>query len=88
MIKLGSKVRDMLTGFEGTATGRTAWLYGCARIMIEPSEMKDGKPVEGVWLDEQRVEVIEEKGPLVSKNSSATTGGPQVNPARKVDPIR
>ena len=81
-IKLGSKVRDTLTGFTGIATGRTKWLYGCSRITVEPQELRDGKPIEAQWFDEQRVELIEERKPTVSLDSSATTGGPQNDPVR------
>jgi hypothetical protein len=88
MITLGSKVRDTLTGFTGTATGRTEWLYGCTRICIEPNEMKDGKPIEGVWFDEQRIEVIKPDTPKVSPDSSARKGGPQSDPHRSADPSR
>ena len=89
MVKLGSKVKDMLTGFTGTATGRTEWVFGCSRIFIEPNKLKDdGAPIEGQWFDEQRVEVVEEKEPVVSKDSSATTGGPQRDPMRKNIPSR
>lgn len=88
MIKLGSKVRDTLTGFSGTATGKTERLYGCTRIQIEPSELKNGKLIEGQWFDEQRIEVIEEIAPIVSKDSSATTGGPYRDPMRQAAPKR
>jgi len=58
MIDLGSKVKDMITGFTGIAIARTEWLYGCTRIVIESQELKDGKPVAPSWFDEQRVEEI------------------------------
>jgi hypothetical protein len=83
MIELGNKVRDTLTGFAGIAVGRTAWLYGCARIAIEPTKLgKDGKPGELQWFDEQRVEVVARTKPRVSADSRATTGGPQLDPIR------
>lgn len=87
MIKLGSIVKDALTGFTGRATARVEYEYGCARIFIEPGELKDGKPVEGMYFDEQRVEVVEEKCPVVSKDSSATSGGPHDAPTRLKDPV-
>lgn len=81
MVKLGSKVKDSITKFTGIATGRSEWLYGCTRIYIEPAEMREGKPIEGQWFDEQRIEVIKEQGPVVSSNSEAKTGGPQHDPS-------
>jgi hypothetical protein len=85
MIKLGSKVQDTLTGFTGIATGRTEWMFGCARICIEPQVLKDGKPIEGFWFDEQRVKVLSDHAPEVSQDSNAESGGPQNDPSpRKV----
>jgi hypothetical protein len=84
-IQLGSKVRDTLTGFEGIATARTEWLYGCSRIGIEPTKLnEDGKPFDTAWFDEQRVEVMVEQLPTVSKDSSATSGGPKMDPGYRV----
>ena len=89
MIKLGSHVRDMYTGFEGTATGRTEWLYGCARIAIEPRTLdKDGKVREVEWVDEQRVQVVEETEAKDSGESNAPLGGPHDTPKRHADPTR
>ena len=89
MVKLGSAVRDTLTGFKGMATGRTEYLYGCARILVEPSKLdKDDKVIECMWFDEQRIEVIKETGPTVSKDSSSGPGGPHDTPTRVADPIR
>ena len=82
MIKLGSRVKDMYTGFTGTATARTEWLYGCNRIAIEPTELHEGKPIEAVWFDEQRVVMVEEREPTVSPANDATSGGPQKDPRR------
>jgi len=83
MIQLGSKVRDTVSGFTGIASGRSEFMYGCARILIEPDKLdKDGKTMEAGWFDEQRVEVIQELKPKVSKASAATSGGPQKDATR------
>jgi len=82
MIKLGSRVKDTYTGFLGTAVGRTEWLYGCTRIAIEPTELHDGKPIDMVWFDEQRVEMVKPSMPKISKQNSALSGGPQKDPRR------
>ena len=81
MIKLGSKVRDTLTGYAGVAVARTEYQYGCARVAIEAATLTEGKPVDPQWFDEQRVEVVEEEAPKVSRDSSATSGGPQKDPS-------
>ena len=87
-IVLGSKVRDTLTGFSGVAVGRTEWMFGCARVGIEPEELKDGKPIETQWFDEQRIEVIKAEEPQISENNSATTGGPKNDPSPRACPRR
>lgn len=61
MIKLGSKVRDTITGLTGIAVVRSEWLWGCVRIGVQARELKDGKPVEETWFDENRLEVVKEK---------------------------
>jgi len=60
MIKLGSKVKDTVTEFTGIAVVRSIWLWGCIRIGVQPSEIIDGKPVEEVWFDESRLELVKE----------------------------
>jgi hypothetical protein len=59
MVKLGDRVRDKISGFEGIAAARTEYLNGCVRITVEPEGLHDGKPVEAQWFDEQQVDVIE-----------------------------
>ncbi len=59
-VKLGSKVKDSITGFEGIAIARSEWMYGCTRIVVESQTLKDGKPIDGQWFDEQRIETIQE----------------------------
>ena len=87
-MKLGDKVKDVYTGFTGTATARVEWLYGCARITIEPEELKDGKPIESETFDEQRIEVIESRTPHQSSESVAVIGGPHDDPVQRPDPVR
>ena len=81
MIKLGDNVRDNISGFSGIATGRSEFLFGCKRILIEPKELKDGIPISGQWIDEQRIELVEEemrtKPVLEPQYEGKGTGGPQ-----------
>ncbi len=49
-IKLGQKVRDTITGMEGTAVARTEFMYGCVRIAVQPAELKDGTPVDSIYM--------------------------------------
>lgn len=54
-IKLGQKVKDVVTGFEGTAVGKIECLTSVTRIQIV-RQHTDGKMQEE-WIDEARLEV-------------------------------
>ncbi len=83
MIKLGEKVKDKISGFEGIACARSEYLNGCKRILIEPTKLKDdGSTIEGVWFDDQQIELI---GPGINAETKPS-GGPQVTPRRAPDP--
>ena len=77
--KLGFVYEDLITGFKGTATARTEYLYGCVRVCLEPGGLIDGKPRAEAWFDEQRL----------FPGSLATAGGPGiVAPERQNPPAR
>lgn len=59
VLGLGDKVQDRVSGLTGLVTSRAEHLFGCARYWISPQELKDGKPVEGLWLDEDSLELVE-----------------------------
>ena len=60
-IKLGSKVKDKVTGFTGIATQRIEYLQGCYRIGIQSQKLnKDGEVTEAYYVDEPQIEVIKE----------------------------
>jgi hypothetical protein len=70
MINLGQEVKDRLTGFSGFVMGRTEYLNGCVSIGVMPKELKEGKPQDWIWFDEQRLD----------ENSQVKVGGPQPQP--------
>ena len=78
-IKLGHKVRDTITGGEGLAVGRTEWLYGCVRIVIQPEGSKDGVPFEVFTADEPQLEVVKAK----AAPKAEPKHGPKPNPIRR-----
>lgn len=57
-IKLGQEVKDRVTGFRGIAVGRTTYLQGCNRILVQPKVDKEGKMLEGSAFDEPDIVVI------------------------------
>jgi len=65
---------DILTGFAGTATSRTDYLYGCVRVLLEAGD-KDSKPVSD-YFDEQRLREASGAIPF----PTAISGGPHDAP--------
>ena len=59
MIKLGTRVRDKETKFEGIVTARAEYLYDRPKVLIENID-STGRPIEW-WYDETRVEEIAER---------------------------
>ncbi len=81
-MKLGDTARDTITGFQGVVIGETKWLHGCKRLVIQPRELKDGKPIDAQSFDEPQVELVETD---VAKTTSGT-GGPAGDVPRRADP--
>lgn len=54
-VKLGQTVKDTISGFNGVATARCEYLFGCLQIQVTPKEMKDGVPVKSKWFDEPQL---------------------------------
>ena len=74
-IRLGQKVRDLVTGLEGIVTGRCEYLNGCVQYHLKPTLDKDGKTVDGDWIDITQLEVVGQG--LVREESGAwIPGGP------------
>lgn len=57
-IKLGSHVRDTVTGFFGTCIARAVYTSSNPRVMVQPVVKDDGTFIEGIWFDEERVIVL------------------------------
>ncbi len=89
-IKLGSKVKDNLTGFVGFATARCVYINGCVQYEVTPEELKDGVMQKGLWIDEPRLEVAGEKmqecRPTTGVHLHHHLGGPHDTPTRTSPP--
>ena len=59
MIKLGVKVRDVVSGAEGVLMCRCEWLNGCVRSSFQPVRDKDGKVPEMITVDDEQLEAID-----------------------------
>mgnify|MGYP001122715477 CR=1 FL=1 len=66
MINLGGRVKDKITGFEGIAIAKIIYLNGCISYEVRAQELKDGKMLDTVWIDEQQL----------TEKSRAVAGGP------------
>lgn len=71
-IKLGSKVEDLVSGFQGIATAKIEYINGCQQICIAGKSI-DNKPGENLYVDIQQIKIIDE-GINIEKKP---TGGPQ-----------
>lgn len=80
LLNLGDKVRDCVSGLEGIVVSRSEHLYGCNRYWVSPQEVKDGKPVEGCWLDEDACEVVTEG--VIKRKTYRVVDAPAERPAR------
>lgn len=84
-LKLGIKMKDNITGFEGVAIAKTDWLYGCSRYTLQPIKLKDdGSLNDTQTFDELQLTAVEE----VVKHEQPTTGGPRPSPKRNPNPIQ
>jgi len=78
-MQLGDQIRDKINGFTGVATGMTEYINGCRQFLLKPTGLKDGKPIEGQWIDEQHLEVVVAQviaNPFAKPSAPARAGGP------------
>jgi len=68
MIELGSKVKDTITGFAGTATARVEYINGCIQYCIQPRMTEAGKMPSAKYIDEDQLKIT-------SKGASAKNSG-------------
>ena len=75
---LGLKLRDRVTGLAGICTGRIEYLNGCVQYLVKPPIGKDGKVLDGDWVDSAQVEVVGDGLTVKRRN----TGGPNPDAPR------
>ena len=63
----GTRVRDKITGFSGTITGRADYITGCNNYLVQPQNDKDDKYVDSHWFDEMRLELVEKAESFIQK---------------------
>jgi len=58
--ELGKRAKDKVTGFAGILMARCQFLTGCNRYSIQPTELKDGKPIDSIYFDEAQIEIVDD----------------------------
>ena len=58
--ELGKKAKCKITGFTGIISSRCEFLTGCDRYALQPTELKDGRPIDAIYFDEAQIEIISE----------------------------
>jgi len=84
-MRIGDRVSHKINGFTGIVTGRTEYINGCVQFLVAPEKLdKDGKVMEGQWIDEQNV-VLKVSGVLPDpfRTSAKATAGGQEGPQRR-----
>ena len=71
----GDQVKCRVTGLKGIVVAVTTWFNGCIRYIVQPQEIKDGKPVDTSSFDENDLELV--KASKVESAPVRKTGGPQ-----------
>lgn len=85
MIKLGDRVKDKITGFEGIVVARVEHLYGCIRCSVQPEKLnKDGKPIENQYFDEPQLDLILHNATVgAAMSAQPAKHGPRQDPPRR-----
>ena len=73
--QLGDLVEDRITKLQGIVVARTEWLNKCVRIIVQPTELHDGKPVDTTCFDEEQLTIL--KVGAYDDRKEKPTGGPQ-----------
>jgi len=80
MVEVGDKVKDMVSGIEGTTVSKTEFLNGCVQFGVQPKVKKGTNEINTWNIDEEQLKVISKKNVKVEKKS---TGGPTMKRANR-----
>ena len=72
--EFGQVVADPITNYIGTVIGRTVYINGCSRLLIQRKYAKNTDLKDAEWLEETRVIAV---GKKVKKKPAVDNGGPQ-----------
>ena len=83
--ELGTKVRDVITGFEGVTTGYIEYITGCNQFLVTPAVDKEKKHVYAKWFDETRLKKVGNSSPIKLEGPNGRSG---VKGACEAGPIK
>jgi len=78
-IKIGDKVRDKITGFEGIANAKIEYMYGCTQFEVQPLVDEHGNYQKYQWIDEPQLSLVKNNG---KKKDKPRYGGMRNHPER------
>jgi hypothetical protein len=55
---LGMQVEDRVTGFRGVVASVSFDLYGCIQAIVHPGRDADGKLMDQIWFDVNRLKTV------------------------------
>jgi hypothetical protein len=79
MLRLGCRVKCKVTGFTGIVTARCDYINGCIQYCVLPPVDKDGKRMDGVYIDEGQLEYVDDGILETVEAPLRKVGGPQSN---------
>ena len=71
MLKLGSKGRDIISGFEGIVIGHCTYLTGCNQTLLAPRGLgTDGRKIESEWFDDVPIEAVDGEPEIILQTAA------------------
>jgi len=78
--EMGEGVRDQVTGYRGIIGARIQYLTGCNQYLVRQRKLKkDGKPEDGEWFDENKLERTGGKTFILKPMKTNISGGPSLD---------
>lgn len=71
---LGDIVKSDVTGFKGVNMSNAVHMNGCNRCWVQPKVDKDGKDMNGSWIDEPEL-VLVAKSKIKREKKEVKPGG-------------
>jgi hypothetical protein len=74
----GDKVKEKITGFTGIITGTAFYITGCNQYLVIPKSPKPHESPDGVWYDEERLDLIRKQDVNLKDTPRKKENGPDI----------